>query len=264
MDCKGTKSYWKKCGNCHWNNDWVDTRCAIDIGLNYASILRFIHILIVLILFNSTEPDRLCSKNQHNWFRIFLHTFGNFSYLYPYATRRMLMSNMRAFGHPSFWDKEGVSFKHEVPNHDDQWHSSAPDHTLNDTHGLMLLVKIPRNGINIFKIKLEDLQVDVFYEFSAYFANVRKKKGKSRDPKVTLELHTYAADGYRVTEFEIGNIPPSSNMSWSKRGFLFKVTQHQVVLYIVFKIRGKNSVLAIDDIELRACLIKEPSVLQQG
>ncbi|CAF2224658.1 unnamed protein product [Rotaria magnacalcarata] len=123
----------------------------------------------------------------------------------------------------------------------------------------MFLVYVPKNGITLFKIKLDNLGSSSHYEFSAYFLNVIKQKaGQGGEPNVIFELRASAAAGSLLAYIDVGKIPHSKTLTWLQRGFSFIVPKNPVELVVTIKITGENSVLAIDDIQLRTCSTNHP------
>ncbi|CAF1261897.1 unnamed protein product [Adineta steineri] len=134
------------------------------------------------------------------------------------------------------------------------WHTGAEDHTANDSNGYMLIINVKdeENSI-LFSSTIDNLCIGLFYEFSAYLANVVKFP-LERKPNVRFEVREITDSQGLLTNVTTGSIQQQLNMTWEKHSLLFNASVTSVTLLMISHVKGgEGNSIAIDDIEVRVC-----------
>ena len=158
-------------------------------------------------------------------------------------------------------EKEGqFSFLNVIPENNDNWHAGGLDHTADDKEGYMYLINIGGGRSELFESTVNNLSVGSRYEFSAYLANIYKKKLISFNDLSTIrfEVRSAMAPNQILAKLNIDDIPVYDQLTWSKYGLSFVASTSSVILFMTLNfgnifgnIFGND--IAIDDIELRVC-----------
>ncbi|CAF0849511.1 unnamed protein product [Adineta steineri] len=134
------------------------------------------------------------------------------------------------------------------------WHTRAEDHTGNDSNGYMLIINVKdeENSI-LFNSTIDNLCIGLFYEFSAYLANVVKFP-LERKPNVRFEVREITDSQGLLANVTTGSIQQQLNMTWEKHSLLFNASVISVTLLMISYVKGgQGNSIAIDDIEVRVC-----------
>ena len=213
--------------------------------------------MINLIVFLSIEATGLYyDKNATNGKSFLLITFGCGSEQYSNKTPSSFnFSTIHQQTFDSKIDHGWFALVNVISNSYQTWHSGALDHTANDVNGYMFLVDVAKNkDRQLFKSIVEGLCIDQCYEFSAYLANIVKKRYDAPKPNVRFEVRANTVQNDLLAQTITGDIPAYDKMTWSKYGLSFIASNSSVVLLMLSNIKEDNgNDLAIDDIELRAC-----------
>jgi hypothetical protein len=140
---------------------------------------------------------------------------------------------------------------------DQSWHVKFSDHTFagDTTRGYMFMVETTAEQKILFEHTVSDLCADTLY-FSAWIANlaVPGSTDPSGNPDLLFELHD---DGGNIlASYQTGSIARDVNgsVTWRNYGFNFDLPSNITrVKLVIYSRSQQNSVLAMDDIEIRFC-----------
>ncbi|CAF1211055.1 unnamed protein product [Adineta steineri] len=134
------------------------------------------------------------------------------------------------------------------------WHTGAEDHTGNDSNGYMLIINVKdEENSTLFNSTIDNLCIGLFYEFSAYLANVVKIP-LERKPNVRFEVRETIDSQDLLANVTTGSIQQQLNMTWEKHSLLFNASVTSVTLLMISHVKGgEGNSIAIDDIEVRVC-----------
>ncbi len=227
--------------------------------------------MINLIILLFIESIGLCSDNEiTNGKSLLLITFGSgpdqysdetpssFNFNTGYVQR--FASNIR---------NSNFAFLNEVPKLEQviyRYHHRAQDHTKNDNGGYMYFVNVGSSGAPLFNSTVNNLCIDVCYEFSMYLANPTQDLLLAADkPNIRFEVRNATDENQLLAQFSTDDIPAYKEMTWSKYGLSFNASSTSVVLLILSNVKGGiGNDLAIDDIELRVCSTNHSGVYPPG
>lgn len=137
------------------------------------------------------------------------------------------------------------------------WHD-APDHTVGDVDGYMLLFDASSSPGIFFETTLTGLCGNTNYVFSCYVANIVVPSacgGASALPNLRFELVDPLSNSV-LADAETGDIPTSSTMQWEEVGITFHTAQGQNELIVRVRNNaegGCGNDLALDDFSLHLC-----------
>lgn len=138
------------------------------------------------------------------------------------------------------------------------WHTLPQDHTLGDNNGNMMLVNAATNPGIFFNTSITGLTAGSTYQLAAWFVNICKN-GSGCSPTPPNILITVFCNGKILASFETGNIDQSNYPIWKKYEGIFTLPTNTNKLLLQMKdltIGGCGNDFALDDIELKPCLVK--------
>lgn len=140
------------------------------------------------------------------------------------------------------------------------WVAMAKDHTPGSVNGRMMLVNASYTPASFFSVAITDLKPNTTYELSAWFVNVclGTEGCMPTPPQIRV---SFFAGGKRLSAFYTGEIPPTSPVAWRRFAGTFTTPASFSGITVAMEdlvSGGCGNDFAMDDIEVRECIIKQP------
>jgi hypothetical protein len=130
----------------------------------------------------------------------------------------------------------------------------------------MYFVNVGSSGAPLFNSTVNNLCIDVCYEFSMYLANPMQDLTLfAPKPNIRFEARNPTNENQLLAQFSTDDIPSYEKLTWSKYGLSFTASSTSVLLLILSNVKGGDgNDIAIDDIELRICSTNHSGVYPPG
>lgn len=143
------------------------------------------------------------------------------------------------------------------------WHSLLSDHTTGDVNGKMMVVNASFDPGYFFILKITGLKPGTTYQFSSWFVNICKKNVFcDQVPPPVIDIGILANDKL-VGSFQTSQIGATTEPVWRK--YFGEFTMPPAADNIVIQMQdlslgGCGNDFAMDDIEIRECVLPQPVV----
>ncbi|UKJ07066.1 gliding motility-associated C-terminal domain-containing protein [Solitalea lacus] len=137
--------------------------------------------------------------------------------------------------------------------HFNKWHD-APDHTLNDKNGNMLIIDQSISNIPVYELTVNGLCSGVKYEFSAWVANLLIPDGV--DPNVIFNIRDVKTN-IIIKTVRTGDLMETSHILWKQQTLMFEVPDGETSIKFEVELANEGRIgndIAIDDITICPCL----------
>lgn len=140
------------------------------------------------------------------------------------------------------------------------WLTFTKDHTPGSVNGRMMIINAAYTPATFFAITLTALKPATTYELSAWMVNVCPGREGCEPTPPDVRISVYA-DGKLASRFYTGAIPPAETATWRRYAGTFTTPaafSGIVVAMDDITTGGCGNDFAMDDIEVRECIIKTP------
>ncbi len=141
------------------------------------------------------------------------------------------------------------------------WITLAEDHTPGDADGKMMIVNASRKPGTFFSYPINNVNANTTYDISVWIINVCTGNNGCYPTPPNLNFNLLISTGIPIIVISTGDISPSTGGRWLRYHAQFTTPKNTTS--IVLKMNdatqgGCGNDFAIDDIELRECIMKMP------
>jgi len=143
----------------------------------------------------------------------------------------------------------------------DNWITLAEDHTPGDTDGKMMIVNASRDPGTFFNYPINNVTGNTTYEISVWIINICTGDNGCYPTPPDLNFNLLTSSGVPIIVISTGNINPLTGGRWLRyhAQFTTPANTNGIVLKMNDATQGGcGNDFAIDDIELRECIMKKP------
>ena len=146
-----------------------------------------------------------------------------------------------------------------------RWHTLPSDHTPNDINGRMMLVNASERPGYFFVLKITGLKPGASYRISSWLVNICKYASGCYPTPPVISMAVFVNDK-NLASFETGEIKQTDIPNWHQYfgEFTLPADADAITLQMKNIARGGcGNDFAMDDIELRECMLPQPEVVQK-